>query len=135
MYQEYYVLSDNKVLGHFGSLRECFTIEEAVEMAGIDTTQEALERLYMEGCSCVYHDDETDDYVFDANWCRVINFLPTDKVLELCERIRYSREWDPVDTCILCDIAGLNEEWNNATAENFEDLVYEAADILGGVIV
>lgn len=48
-----YVLNGNQVLGHFDTLRESWTLEEAVEMAAIDTTQEALERLYMEGATYV----------------------------------------------------------------------------------
>lgn len=133
--QTFYVLSGNQVLGQFDTLRESWTLEEAVDLAGVVTTQEALERLYMEGAECVYHDDETDCYVLDVHSCRVLDFEPDAAALEVCDRIRNSREWDPVDTCILCELAGLNDEWNNATAENFEDLVYEAADILGGVII
>lgn len=72
--ETFYVLSGNRVLGHFDTLRESWTLEEAVEMANICTTQSGL---------------------------------------ELCELIRNSCEWDPADTCILCDLAGLNDEWLN----------------------
>lgn len=40
-----YVLNGNQVLGHFDTLRESWTLEEAVEMAAIDTTQEALDSV------------------------------------------------------------------------------------------
>lgn len=40
-----------------------------------------------------------------------------------------------VDTCILCELAGLNEEWLNATGEEFKYVVSVAAKELGGVIV
>lgn len=113
----YYVLSGNQVLGHFDTLRESWTLEEAVEMAAIDTTQEALERFYMEGAPCVHHDDETDCYVFDVYGCRVLDFEPDAGVLELCELVR------------------LNKEWLNATGEEFKYELSVAAKELGGVIV
>lgn len=133
--QTYYVLSGNIVLGHFDTLCDCWTRELAVEMAGIDTTQEGLERLYMEGADCVYHDEESDCYVFDANECRILDFEPNRSILKLCERIRNSREWDPVDTCILCGLAGLNDEWINASAEDFEQVVIAAAEKMGGMVL
>lgn len=34
----------------------------------------------------------------------------------------------------LCRRAGLIEEWNNATGENFEEVVHKAAEILGVTI-
>lgn len=135
MYKDYYVLTGNKILGHFGTIRDSWTREDAIEMAAIDTSQPALERLYLEGADCVYHDDETGCYVFDSSECRILDFEPDEGALELCERIRNAREWDPVDTYTLCDLAELGDEWINATHENFEQVVYEAADILGGVIV
>lgn len=76
-----YVLNGNQVLGHFDTLRESWTLEEAVEMAAIDTTQEALERLYMEGATYVYHDVETDCYVLDVYGCRVLDLEPDAGVI------------------------------------------------------
>lgn len=133
--QTFYVLSGNHVLGQFDTLRESWTLEEAVEMANICTTQSGLETMFYDGIECVYLDFESNTFVLDVNALRVLNFEPKQTILELCERIRNSCEWDPADTCILCVFAGLNEEWINATDDNFEHVVYAAAEKLGGVVL
>lgn len=132
---KHYVLSGNVILGHFDSLRESWTLEEAVEMAGIVTTQSALSGYFFEGLDCVFVDDESGEYVFNVEGCRVLDFEPNADVLELCERIRKSGEWDLGDACILCALARLSDEWLNASSENFEQVVCAAAEKLGGVVL
>lgn len=133
--ETYYVLSGNAVIGHFDTLRESWTLEEALEMANICTTQSGLETMFYDGIECVHLDLESNTFVLDVNTLRVLNFEPKQTILELCERIRNSCEWDPADTCILCDLAGLNEEWLNATGENFEQVVCSAAEKMGGMVL
>lgn len=131
---KHYVLSGNTILGHFDTLRESWTLEEALEMAGIVTTQSTLSAYYDEGLDCVVVDD-SGAYVFKIEGCRVLDFEPDAGVLELCERIRKSDKWGLGDACILCALAHLSEEWINANSEEFEQVVIAAAEKLGGVVL
>ena len=50
---------------------------------------------------------------------------------EIAEELRASSVWD-IDLCAdLCDLAGLAQKWEASDGEDFESVVYEAADILG----
>ena len=50
---------------------------------------------------------------------------------ERATALRNSGEWDFELIEELCEIAGLEEEWNDSDSENFEDVAYKAAEILG----
>lgn len=50
---------------------------------------------------------------------------------ELAEEIRNSVTWDYDLLSELCDRAGLSEEWENSDSDDFEYVVYKAAEILG----
>lgn len=53
----------------------------------------------------------------------------------IAERIRSKDYWD-MDSCIeLCELAGLEEEFNNADGETFESVLFEAAERLGVEII
>ena len=54
-----------------------------------------------------------------------------ERANEIATALRSSGEWDFGLLEELCEIAGLEEEWNNSDGENFEDVVYKAAEILG----
>ena len=53
-----------------------------------------------------------------------------ERANEIATVLRSSGEWDFEMIEELCEIAGLKEEWNNSDGENFEDVVYKAAEIL-----
>lgn len=59
-----------------------------------------------------------------------LNFSVRD-VEEVVERINSSDAWDDKDLAELCEYAGLLGEWEKADGENFEAVVYKAAEILG----
>lgn len=50
---------------------------------------------------------------------------------ELAERISKSTEWEPSDIIELVRRAGLEEEYEQAGGETFENVVYKAAAVLG----
>lgn len=53
------------------------------------------------------------------------------KITELVAKINSSDEWDLSSLAELCELAGLEEEWNAADGESFEEVAYKAAEILG----
>ena len=50
---------------------------------------------------------------------------------EIADGIRNADEWDPDDCRELCELAGIEDEWDAADGETFEQVVYKAAEILG----
>ena len=57
-------------------------------------------------------------------------YIDYEKVNEIATTLRSSGEWDFELIKELCEIAGLEEEWNNSDGENFEDVAYKAAESL-----
>ena len=53
------------------------------------------------------------------------------ELTELVERINASSEWNAEDLAELCEMAGLENEWQEADGETFEQVAYKAAEILG----
>lgn len=53
---------------------------------------------------------------------------------EIAEKMREDTYWDNEDATELCELAGLTDEWNNADGDEFENLIYKAADKLGVVV-
>lgn len=94
---------------------------------GFDTIDEAKQFVkdsednFYEGLEIKYSFGEIDNFL-DFSVCDV------EKVVE---RINSSGTWDDKDLTELCEYAGLLEEWEKADGENFEKIVYEAAEILG----
>ena len=60
----------------------------------------------------------------------VMMYIDYERANEIATALRSSGEWDFELIEELCEIAGLKEEWNNSDSENFEDVVYKAAEIL-----
>lgn len=54
---------------------------------------------------------------------------------KIAKEIRESDIWDAELLSQLCEEAGMLHEWNAADAENFESVVFAAADKLGVEIV
>ena len=55
----------------------------------------------------------------------------TKDIEDLAERIRLADNWNPRDCAKLCEYAGILDKWNEAQGGDFEDIVYQAAYILG----
>ena len=56
---------------------------------------------------------------------------PSEEAVELAERIKNADEWNAEDLAELCEMAGLEKEWQEADGETFEQVAYKAAEILG----
>ena len=54
-----------------------------------------------------------------------------ERANEIATTLRSSGEWDFELLKELCEIAGLEKEWNNSDGETFECIAYKAAEILG----
>ena len=54
-----------------------------------------------------------------------------ERANEIATALRSSGEWDFELLAELCELAGVKEEWLNSDSENFEDVAYKAAEILG----
>lgn len=50
---------------------------------------------------------------------------------EIARAIKNAGEWNPDDCRDLCELAGLETEWEEADSETFEEVLYKAAAILG----
>ena len=49
----------------------------------------------------------------------------------LAQKIRNTSEWNAEDLEKLCEMAGIEDEWDAADGETFERVAYKAAEILG----
>ena len=67
-----------------------------------------------------------DDNFFDD--CE--KFRNDHEELAVAYRISMSDEWNPEDCRRLCELAEIEDEWDAADSETFEQVVYKAAEIL-----
>lgn len=67
-----------------------------------------------------------DDNFFDD--CE--KFREEHEELAVAYRISMSDEWDPEDCRRLCELAEIEDEWDAADGETFEQVVFKAAEIL-----
>ena len=58
-------------------------------------------------------------------------YIDYERANEIATTLSSSGEWDFELLEELCEIAGLEEEWSNSDSENFEDVAYKAAEIIG----
>jgi AMMECR1 domain-containing protein len=56
--------------------------------------------------------------------------MKNTELTELVKRINASDEWNAEDLAELCEMAGLEKEWQEADGETFEQVVFKAAEIL-----
>jgi hypothetical protein len=67
-----------------------------------------------------------DDNFFDD--CE--KFREEHEELAVAYRISMSDEWNPEDCRRLCELAEIEDEWEAADGETFEQVVFKAAEIL-----
>ena len=67
-----------------------------------------------------------DDNFFDD--CE--KFRNDHEELAVAYRISMSDEWDPEDCRRLCELAEIEDEWDAADGETFEQVVFKAAELL-----
>ena len=67
-----------------------------------------------------------DDNFFDD--CE--KFREEHEELAVAYRISMSDEWNPEDCRRLCELAGIEDEWDAADGETFEQVIFKAAELL-----
>jgi len=67
-----------------------------------------------------------DDNFFDD--CE--KFREEHEELAVAYRISMSDEWNPEDCRRLCELAEIEDEWEAADGETFEQVVFKAAELL-----
>lgn len=59
----------------------------------------------------------------------------TTELTELVTRMRAADEWNQDDCERLCELADMSSEWANADGDNFEAVLYAAAEKLNVEII
>lgn len=77
-------------------------------------------------------DTDEEGYI-DFN--SIENYVPVIDIIEVADRIKESGTWNDEDCRTLCTFAGMVQEWDDAEAEDFEQVMYQAADRLGVEII
>lgn len=69
-------------------------------------------------------------YTIFVGYCRFQKGADMEEKYIVAENIRTAGLWNEADCRRLCELAGLEEEWEEACGEEFEAVVYKAAEIL-----
>ena len=69
--------------------------------------------------------------IWDENFFEDFDkFAEEHEELAVAQRIRQSDDWNPDDCRRLCELAEIEDEWEAADGETFEQVVFKAAEIL-----
>ena len=91
------------------------TVEERVAKTKAD------EKEFYKDINRIWEDSFFDD--FDK-------FAEEHEEIAVANRIYFSDEWDPEDCRRLCELAEIEDEWEAADGETFEQVVFKAAELL-----
>ena len=73
--------------------------------------------------------------IWDENFFEDFDkFAEEHEELAVAQRIHQSDEWNPDDCRRLCELAEIEDEWDAADGETFEQVVFKAAKILNVMI-
>lgn len=112
----------------FGNCRE--TAEPIdIETARLDLRNFRREAEAAPECWEVPEDLTPEEYM--TIWNELCGQGEKTEAEELAEKMRESDIWDPEDCEQLCSLAGLDREYQEADGDNFEQVVFKAAEILG----
>lgn len=104
--------------------------EVANRLASMNLSQRAQDAIHntdLNVLADLFEDLKTEEDVE----AYVAENYPSTEAVELAERIREADEWNSEDLAELCEMAGLEREWQEADGETFEQVAYKAAEILG----
>lgn len=117
---------ENEILGSV-TTNHSMTDEEICEMAGIELakTQEDFEGMPENG---MYDLDELEITEERKEESEMLNIKRAE---EIAAQIEAMGSWD-LELCKeLCELADMSEAWEQADGEDFESVLYAAADKLG----
>ena len=75
--------------------------------------------------------DEDGNLIYES----MRDYTDIMEIVKVADRIKNSDTWDDEDCRTLCGFADMEQEWDDAEAEDFEQVMYQAADRLGVEII
>ncbi len=75
--------------------------------------------------------DEDGNIVYES----MRNYTDIMEIVKVADRIKNSDTWNADDCRTLCGFADMEDEWDEADAEEFEQVMYQAAERLGVEII
>jgi len=75
--------------------------------------------------------DEDGNIIYES----MRNYTDIMEIVAVAEKIKNSDTWNGEDCRTLCGFADMEQEWDEADAEEFEQVMYQAAEKLGVEII
>ena len=75
--------------------------------------------------------DEDGNIIYES----MRDYTDITEIIAVADRIKNSDTWNDEDCRTLCGFADMEDEWDEADAEEFEQVMYQAADRLGVEII
>ena len=75
--------------------------------------------------------DEDGNIIYES----MQDYVDIMEIVKVADRIKNSDTWNDEDCRTLCGFADMEDEWDDADAEEFEQVMYRAADRLGVEII
>lgn len=75
--------------------------------------------------------DEDGNIIYES----MQEYVDIMEIVKVADRIKNSDTWNDEDCRTLCGFADMEDEWDEAQADYFEDVMYEAAEKLGVEII
>ena len=75
--------------------------------------------------------DEDGNIIYES----MQDYVDITEIVKVADRIKNSDTWNDEDCRTLCGFADMEDEWDGADGDTFEDVIYEAADRLGVEII
>lgn len=75
--------------------------------------------------------DEDGNIIYES----MRDYTDIMEIVKVADRIKNSDTWNDEDCRTLCGFADMEDEWDKAQADYFEDVMYEAAEKLGVEII
>ena len=75
--------------------------------------------------------DEDGNIIYES----MQDYVDILEIVKVADRIKNSDTWNDEDCRTLCGFADMEQEWDEADAEEFEQVMYQAAEKLGVEII
>ena len=75
--------------------------------------------------------DEDGNIIYES----MRNYTDIMEIVKVADRIKNSDTWNDEDCRTLCGFADMEQDWDEADAEEFEQVIYQAAEKLGVEII
>ena len=75
--------------------------------------------------------DEDGNIIYES----MRDYTDITEIIAVADRIKNSDTWNDEDCRTLCGFADMEQDWDEADAEEFEQVIYQAAEKLGVEII